>query len=185
VALTPAQPIAAVRQELVNNAQVLMSQLLAPKEATLAESQLLAQSLSESIIQMKAEFSTKKTIATEMNDNTYFGKTSALVHTNSEARQNNTQANVVLSQDTSPAIMTHIELFGLGTKLAALGAGHMLTSVQPVLSSYMLHYQIAPEYFTQYAQVNTYRVFFRNKYYLFRFEDQKVTNFLEDYYDRY
>ncbi|AEH12001.1 hypothetical protein [Shewanella baltica] len=58
-------------------------------------------------------------------------------------------------------------------------------TVQPVLSSLMLHYQIAPEYFTQYVQLNTYRVFFRNKYYVFQFEDNKVTNFLEDYYDRH
>ena len=57
-------------------------------------------------------------------------------------------------------------------------------TIQPILSLPILHYQIAPEYFTQYAQLNSYRVFFRNKYYVFQFEDHRVTNFFEDYYDR-
>lgn len=137
----------------------------------------------KSVTQMQPESSTNR--AVESRVDTHVEKTAVLVPSNAQAGENDTQASVVLTQEASPVLMTRMDLFGLGAKLAALGAGHMLTSVQPVLSSPMLHHQIAPEYFTHYAQLNTYRVFFRNKYYLFQFEDHKVTNFLGDYYDRH
>jgi hypothetical protein len=137
----------------------------------------------KSVTQMQPESSTNR--AVEVRVDTHVEKTAVLVPLNAQARENDTQASVVLTQEASPVLMTRMELFGVGAKLAALGAGNMLTSVQPILPSPMLHYQIAPEYFTHYAQLNTYRVFFRNKYYLFQFEDHKVTNFLEDYYDRH
>lgn len=47
-----------------------------------------------------------------------------------------------------------------------------------------LNYSLSPTLFWQYPQVNSYRVFFARKYYLFTFENNKVTSFLEEYYDR-
>ena len=135
----------------------------------------------KSVTQMQPELSANRSL--EMRGNSHAEKTAVLVPLNTEVRENTTQASVMLTQEeASPVLLTRMELFGFGAKLAA---GHMLTSVQPVLFSPVLHYQIAPEYFTHYAQLNTYRVFFRNKYYLFQFEDHKVTNFLEGYYDRH
>ncbi|WP_293631474.1 hypothetical protein [Shewanella sp. CG12_big_fil_rev_8_21_14_0_65_47_15] len=117
--------------------------------------------------------------------NTFIAQVLLPVHSSSEVKEVGAQVSVLSSQEESPRLMTRMECFGVGAKLAALGAGQMPMIVQPVLPSSMLHYQIAPEYFTQYVQLNTYRVFFRNKYYVFQFEDHKVTNFLEDYYDRH
>ncbi|MGW7678715.1 hypothetical protein [Shewanella sp. S23-S33] len=135
----------------------------------------------KSVSQMQPKPSANRSV--EVRGDTHVEKTAVLVPLNTEVRENNTQASVMLTQEeASPVLLTRMELFGFGAKLAA---GHMLTSVQPVLFSPVLHYQISPEYFTHYAQLNTYRVFFRNKYYLFQFEDHKVTNFLEGYYDRH
>lgn len=107
------------------------------------------------------------------------------VHSNLEVKEGGQHINKVFIEEKSSVLVTQMELPSLGSKLVAIGAVSAGMTVQPVLSSLMLHYQIAPEYFTQYAQLNTYRVFFRNKYYVFQFEDNKVTNFLEDYYDRH
>ncbi|MCO4174525.1 hypothetical protein K8D10_22525 [Aeromonas veronii] len=51
----------------------------------------------------------------------------------------------------------------------------------PVMSS---HYPLSPAIFWQYPKVNSYRVLFAKKYYLFKFESNKVTSLLEGYYDR-
>lgn len=54
----------------------------------------------------------------------------------------------------------------------------------PLPSPYRLNYQLSPTLFWQYPQVISYRVFYAKKYYLFKFENNKVTNFLEEEYDR-
>ncbi|MCC4238176.1 hypothetical protein LL266_16930 [Vibrio anguillarum] len=54
----------------------------------------------------------------------------------------------------------------------------------PVVSSNYLNYSLSPDLFWQYPKVNSYRVFFAKKYYLFKFENNKVTSLLEEYYDR-
>lgn len=112
-------------------------------------------------------------------------KASVAFHSNLEVKEGGQQVNMVSIEEKSSVLATRMELPSLGSKLTVIGTVNTAMTVQPVLSSLMLHYQIAPEYFTQYVQLNTYRVFFRNKYYVFQFEDNKVTNFLEDYYDRY
>ncbi|MGF1845533.1 hypothetical protein [Vibrio lentus] len=59
-----------------------------------------------------------------------------------------------------------------------------LQTLVPVEKTTRTHFEIAPEMFWQYPLVNSYRVLFRNKYYLFEFEEHQVTSFLEDVYDR-
>ncbi|CAB1261495.1 Uncharacterised protein [Vibrio cholerae] len=54
----------------------------------------------------------------------------------------------------------------------------------PVVSLNYLNYSLSPDLFWQYPKVNSYRVFFAKKYYLFNFENNKVTSFLEECYDR-
>ncbi|ELT7571286.1 TPA: hypothetical protein RSW71_003365 [Vibrio cholerae] len=54
----------------------------------------------------------------------------------------------------------------------------------PVVSLNHLNYSLSPDLFWQYPKVNSYRVFFAKKYYLFNFENNKVTSFLEECYDR-
>ncbi|MDE1241112.1 hypothetical protein [Vibrio aestuarianus] len=44
--------------------------------------------------------------------------------------------------------------------------------------------QLTPSIFWHYPALNSYRVFFRQKYYLFRFEGNQVTNYLEEDHDR-
>ncbi|MDE1221976.1 hypothetical protein MCT05_14300 [Vibrio aestuarianus] len=45
--------------------------------------------------------------------------------------------------------------------------------------------QLTPSVFWHQPALNSYRVFFRQKYYLFRFEGNQVTNYLEEDYDGY
>ncbi|KOE88524.1 hypothetical protein ACS86_01925 [Vibrio alginolyticus] len=45
--------------------------------------------------------------------------------------------------------------------------------------------QLTPSVFWHQPALNSYRVFFRQKYYLFRFEGNQVTNYLEEDYDSY
>ncbi|MGR5250000.1 hypothetical protein ACPV4Z_16125 [Vibrio aestuarianus] len=45
--------------------------------------------------------------------------------------------------------------------------------------------QLTPSVFWHQPELNSYRVFFRQKYYLFRFEGNQVTNYLEEDYDGY
>ncbi len=59
-----------------------------------------------------------------------------------------------------------------------------LQTLVPVERTTRTHFELAPEIFWQYPLVNSYRVLFRNKYYLFEFEEHQVTSFLEDVYDR-
>ncbi|PMG44469.1 hypothetical protein BCU90_22180 [Vibrio lentus] len=59
-----------------------------------------------------------------------------------------------------------------------------LQTLVPVERTTRTHFELAPEMFWQYPLVNSYRVLFRNKYYLFEFEEHQVTSFLEDVYDR-
>ncbi|MPY23324.1 hypothetical protein [Shewanella sp. YLB-07] len=88
--------------------------------------------------------------------------------------------------EATPASGIKMERLGLeGVKLTRIATINVSTVVQPVLSSQMFHYQLAPEFFTQYAEVNTYRVYFRNKYFFFQFVGHEVTDFLEEHYDRH
>ncbi|OEF95444.1 hypothetical protein A142_02455 [Vibrio splendidus 12E03] len=59
-----------------------------------------------------------------------------------------------------------------------------LQTLVPVERTTRTHFELAPEMFWQYPLVNSYLVLFRNKYYLFEFEEHQVTSFLEDVYDR-
>ncbi|MFW7525796.1 hypothetical protein ACODM8_16890 [Vibrio ostreicida] len=66
----------------------------------------------------------------------------------------------------------------------AVPSAMALQKLVPVAGMTLSHYELAPEMFWQYPQVNSYRVLFRNKYYLFEFDEHKVTSFLEENYDR-
>ncbi len=59
-----------------------------------------------------------------------------------------------------------------------------LQTLVPVERTTRTHFELSPEMFRQYPLVNSYRVLFRNKYYLFEFEEHQLTNFIEDVYDR-
>ena len=59
-----------------------------------------------------------------------------------------------------------------------------LQTVIPTAGMAQTNYDLAPEIFWQYPQVNSYRVLFRNKYYLFEFEDHVITSFMEEYDER-
>ena len=66
-----------------------------------------------------------------------------------------------------------------------LTTSHSVTSVSPVIKPMPLsgiglpHYQLAPELFLQYPKLNSYVVLYRNKYYLFEFNEHKMVNYLE------
>jgi hypothetical protein len=82
---------------------------------------------------------------------------------------------------------THTNIFGIEPKIKYVDSGnftHSFLQTFPVMSSNNLNYSLSPAFFWQYPQVNSYRVFFARKYYLFTFENKKVTSFLEEYYDR-
>ncbi|AUI86410.1 hypothetical protein BS333_08430 [Vibrio azureus] len=59
-----------------------------------------------------------------------------------------------------------------------------LQTLIPVAGMARTNYDLAPEMFWQYPQMNSYRVLFRNKYYLFEFVEHQMTNFMEEYNDR-
>ncbi|MYM60103.1 hypothetical protein GTG28_12790 [Vibrio sp. OCN044] len=66
-----------------------------------------------------------------------------------------------------------------------LTTSHSVASVSPVIKPMPLsgiglpHYQLAPELFVQYPKLNSYVVLYRNKYYLFEFNEHKMVNYLE------
>lgn len=79
----------------------------------------------------------------------------------------------------------HREVVKTNTDRGGLTVPSSLTlqTLVPVERTTRTHFELAPEMFWQYPLVNSYRVLFRNKYYLFEFEEHQVTSFLEDVYD--
>ncbi|CAM3750632.1 hypothetical protein [Vibrio aquimaris] len=54
----------------------------------------------------------------------------------------------------------------------------------PILGMAFPNYHLAPELFWQYPKLNSYVVLYRNKYYLFEFNEHKIVNYLEYSDDR-
>ncbi|AYV25052.1 hypothetical protein L1D61_25640 [Vibrio mediterranei] len=67
----------------------------------------------------------------------------------------------------------------VGLVVSVAGIPIALQNLLPVEGTARSHYELAPEMFWQYPKVNSYRVLFRNKYYLFEFDKHQVTSFLE------
>ncbi|WP_247651565.1 hypothetical protein [Shewanella oncorhynchi] len=190
---TPPQPIAVVPQSTQSSA--IKSPLISQPPTVMGresganlqkQSELkVAHSPLSILARVQRESNANKGLSAEEKKEDPIIKASVVFNSNLEVKEGGQQVNMVSIEEKSSVLATRMELPSLGSKHAAIGTVNTAMTVQPVLSSLMLHYQIAPEYFTQYVQLNTYRVFFRNKYYVFQFEDNKVTNFLEDYYDRH
>lgn len=84
----------------------------------------------------------------------------------------------------SPLTLFEAEPKNVHTGSANLNPRYSVLQNFPVVSSNYLNYSLSPDLFWQYPKVNSYRVFFAKKYYLFKFENNKVTSLLEEYYDR-
>lgn len=72
-------------------------------------------------------------------------------------------------------------------KMLPLTSNHYNIAPAPVAVNGLanISLQLTPSVFWHYPALNSYRVFFRQKYYLFRFEGNQVTNYLEEDYDSY
>ncbi|MBF4258726.1 hypothetical protein [Vibrio anguillarum] len=84
----------------------------------------------------------------------------------------------------SPLTLFEAEPKNVHTGSVNLNPRYSVLQNFPVVSSNYLNYSLSPDLFWQYPKVNSYRVFFAKKYYLFKFENNKVTSLLEEYYDR-
>ncbi|MDE1331356.1 hypothetical protein [Vibrio aestuarianus] len=74
----------------------------------------------------------------------------------------------------------------IGKMLPSISNHYNIASAPVVVNSLAnISLQLTPSVFWHQPALNSYRVFFRQKYYLFRFEGNQVTNYLEEGYDSY